>query len=284
MNKLHTYLFVVAVATGPVLAEAETVTKRVDLEGIKHVHLMGTYHLQVTQGDDEFIQITADSQELKQVKAKVQGSKLVLGEGNDEWNWQFSTSPSEVSDNNPQFELQVKELHSLSNLGVGHVVVKNIASDEDLTFSNLGAGEISLRAIEADDIEFNNLGAGRITVNGLTSDSIKENSTGAGRLQYDNVVAEKWEINSLGNSRSIVNSESRTNELEITIKGAGEVDAELVRSEKAQVELSGASVARVNVSDELDVEIDGVGKLYYRGSPKIDKKLSKVGELIAIDQ
>jgi hypothetical protein len=279
MNKVLSPLTLSFIVLMPAILHAETITKRVDLDGIKHIHMYGSFDLNVSQGGSDFVVLTADSEVLDKIEAKVQGSKLALGRSEDSWNL-FSGDREPVR---ASFELQVRELKSVSNFGAGSVEINNINTDEDLSISNMGAGHYLIQSIRVEDVEFHNFGAGHIEVSELKAKDIKENSFGAGKLEYNNVSAEKWKIISYGNSRSVV-ADSQADEVEISIRGSGEVDAAGLRTNKAEIDIEGAGVVRIHVVEELEVDISGSGKIFYSGQPEIDKEISGSGELVPMNR
>jgi hypothetical protein len=48
---------------------------------------------------------------------------------------------------------------------------------------------------------------------------------------------------------------------------------------KGVVRLAGAGAAEINAAEELDVTIDGMGVVRYRGNPRITKQISGLGKL-----
>ena len=62
--------------------------------------------------------------------------------------------------------------------------------------------------------------------------------------------------------------------LEMNCSGAAKVDARDLAAKTAKVALSGASTARVNVSEELNVAASGASSLKYSGQPKVEQKVS----------
>lgn len=63
-------------------------------------------------------------------------------------------------------------------------------------------------------------------------------------------------------------------EVELTASGASHVDLSGLSADRAEVELSGASNARVEPKSSLDYTISGASTLRYRGDPKIGKSES----------
>ena len=50
--------------------------------------------------------------------------------------------------------------------------------------------------------------------------------------------------------------------------GASKLSAESLQTERAELSLTGASKAEVNVTDTLKVSITGAGKVIYSGNPR----------------
>ena len=279
MNSPQFNLALLTVVLLPSIPYADTVSKRVELDGIKHIHMLGTYDLSITQGDREYVIVTADSEVLDQIEAKMQGSKIILGRDNNNWSG-YNASDGIDAD----FELQVKELRSVSNMGTGNVLVSNIDSDEDLAFSNMGIGQFTVNSVKGDSISIHNLGAGGFIFDNIVAKDITENSFGAGRVEYVNLRAEGMEIKFYGGSHTYVQGNSTVDEIEISVVGAGVVDAEALRAEKAEIELQGAGRVNITVTDELDVEINGNGSVFYGGEPEVKKSISGSGSVAPLRQ
>ena len=101
-----------------------------------------------------------------------------------------------------------------------------------------------------------------------------------------------------GSGASDVNLDVEVNWLDIDVSGAGDFDftgsakeANLIisgvggfdlidlRTEKMNLDISGAAHARVFVTEELDVEISGAGNVRYKGNPEISRSVSGIGSL-----
>lgn len=60
-----------------------------------------------------------------------------------------------------------------------------------------------------------------------------------------------------------------TDNLEVELSGASDLDAAKLRAKKAKLVVTGSAEAKVNASETLDVDISGVGEIYYLGSPTV---------------
>ena len=90
-------------------------------------------------------------------------------------------------------------------------------------------------------------GACDFTVTGLAADRLKFSSDGASKLR----------------------AAGEANELEVTLNGAGAIDARELRARSARVTTNGAGAVSVYASDSLDATVNGVGTVEYYGEPKV---------------
>ncbi len=68
-------------------------------------------------------------------------------------------------------------------------------------------------------------------------------------------------------------------EQEFLLSGAGSIDAEHLASKRARVRSSGAGECRLQVSETLEASLSGVGSVLYRGSPRVESRISGLGRL-----
>lgn len=71
-----------------------------------------------------------------------------------------------------------------------------------------------------------------------------------------------------------------SNNLKINLSGTGEVDFYNLAVKNVDATISGTGHAKVSASDNIEVEISGNAKLYYKGNPVINSKISGKGEII----
>lgn len=69
-------------------------------------------------------------------------------------------------------------------------------------------------------------------------------------------------------------------ELLVKISGSGEVDLKKLKSNSAELSISGSGEAKIGASEFLKARISGSGKIYYTGSPVIDSQISGSGKLL----
>lgn len=68
---------------------------------------------------------------------------------------------------------------------------------------------------------------------------------------------------------SSIDLEGSANSVELDVSGASSLDAEEFEVKTLKVDVSGASHARVRVTDELTADVSGAGSLKYKGEPRI---------------
>ena len=78
-----------------------------------------------------------------------------------------------------------------------------------------------------------------------------------------------------------VKASGKTGEFVANINGAVDLEAKELRSERVRISVSGSSDSSVYASNSLQVDISGVGDVYYYGNPEeIIEEISGVGEII----
>jgi hypothetical protein len=67
------------------------------------------------------------------------------------------------------------------------------------------------------------------------------------------------------------------NELDATLSGAGYLDAIDFKTKRSDFKIEGVGAGSVYATDELNATISGVGKIRYKGEPKVFKKIEGIG-------
>lgn len=76
---------------------------------------------------------------------------------------------------------------------------------------------------------------------------------------------------------------ARQDLLDIYISGSGNVEAFDMEVEDCMVMISGASQCELNVINSLEVQISGVGNIFYMGHPSLISDISGVGQVTAVN-
>lgn len=105
-------------------------------------------------------------------------------------------------------------------------------------------------------------------------------SNGAGNFVVANLKNDSFELHSTG--ATSFNAGGQTRSFRVESSGAGKINAGALRAEKANVSISGAASVDVFASEQLDVNVSGVGHVTYSGNPKtVNKNISGLGAVSA---
>ncbi|HET9056203.1 MAG TPA: head GIN domain-containing protein [Chitinophagaceae bacterium] len=112
----------------------------------------------------------------------------------------------------------------------------------------------------------------------LSSDKTLElHVSGAGKIKMD-INAPEVKIKVSGAGSMVLSGQTR--DMNVRVSGAGNVKAEDLKSENAEVIVSGAGHANVFASVYLNARASGAGKINYWGNPKnVDNHESGVGDI-----
>ncbi len=120
-------------------------------------------------------------------------------------------------------------------------------------------------------------GAGNITSEGrIKGETLELKSSGAGNVDLD--IGVKDIIVKLMGAGTI-NLKGTAETQEVTVTGAGKLEAFNLTSKAAMVDSRGSGHCLINVTESLDVTIRGVGRVKYKGQPKINSKITGFGNL-----
>ena len=101
------------------------------------------------------------------------------------------------------------------------------------------------------------LGSASVESEGLSTDRLAVTISGAGNVRMD----------------------GKADQQEINILGSGTYRAEDLQSKEVKINIAGSGSAIVNVSEELDVGISGVGSVEYIGHPAVKQDVSGAGRV-----
>lgn len=85
-------------------------------------------------------------------------------------------------------------------------------------------------------------------------------------------------INLAGNGNITCSGE--TEQVLVKLSGSGSVNLEKMVARKALVKITGNGNVSLNVTDQLDVAIQGLGVVYYSGMPQVQQNITGMGQVI----
>jgi hypothetical protein len=111
-----------------------------------------------------------------------------------------------------------------------------------------------------------------------TPDLNKFAFAGAGEAKLSNIKNERMEIAMRG--AGSLSASGETKEADITLSGAGSVDAKDLHAVNAKVNSTGVGSVEIYATEKLDASASGIGEINYYGSPKIvNKQAGGLGEI-----
>jgi hypothetical protein len=130
-----------------------------------------------------------------------------------------------------------------------------------------------LHDLEALDIS----GLGNAVVPELSARHLELALNGAGNITIRqlNVTGLAVRLAGLGNIEVAGSTESQ----EVDLSGAGSYEAARLESKSARVCLHGLGNSALWVTEELDAELSGAGNIDYSGSPRVNQKISGLGNI-----
>ena len=120
-------------------------------------------------------------------------------------------------------------------------------------------------------------GAGRALIGRLKSDQLVVTVDGAGDVRLTNQTLGACRIKLAGAGNVKAAGIATTQEIDIT--GTGNFSGEQFVGETAKVSISGAGRAKVHATQDLAVEIGGVGSVTYVGDPRITPNVGGLGRV-----
>ena len=178
-------------------------------------------------------------------------------------------------------ERVVSGFTAVSLQGVGELIIDqtgseslSITADDNLLpyiETRVRGGKLIIRI--QDKTLFNNVTelTYHVTVNAIDSVELD----GAGNVEVSHLDTNNWRVNLSGTGS--ITASGKADKQDIEINGAGTYTADELTSQEATVRHSGAGMVVLQVSDQLDVHIDGLGTVEYIGNPTVTKTINGLG-------
>lgn len=264
MSLLSTALYCLLAAA----AQADTARSTVALDGIRNIHLLGPYHLVVSQGEEEYVTIVAERDYIDEVEARIKGDTLALGRKREGFWQRFGSRP----DRDVRFEVQVKSLKYLANRGSGAIELMPLRSDGEFELSAQGSGKVQADFIGVASLALKVMGSGATEINRLEANTLSVRVNGSGDVDLgglrasDNNGFSKASFATRG-SGNIRVAAGEFDSLDVSVHGSGGIDAGNLRVREAKVRINGSGDVELNALDILDARINGSGDVRHRGQP-----------------
>ena len=133
----------------------------------------------------------------------------------------------------------------------------------------------SITSPNLDQVELR--GAGRALIGRLKSDQLAVSVDGAGDVRLTNQTLGACRIKIAGAGNVKAAGIATTQQIDIT--GTGNFSGEQFVGETAKVNIAGAGRARVHATEDLAVDIGGIGSVTYVGDPRIRPNIQGLGRV-----
>ena len=205
-----------------------------DLSGFTSIEAGSAFEVEITQADSHSLTITADDNLFEYIEVSKVGQTLKIGLKPD----------SHVSSATLIAEIAMPALYGVYLSGATRSTAQGFSSSHDFILDLSGASTLNTRDMAVGDAEFDMSGANRLTGD-LTAGDAEFNVSGASTVQLQGSASD------------------------IVLEGSGASRVELAgfRVSNADVRLSGASQATVNLDGRLDADLSGASHLEYIGEP-----------------
>lgn len=219
----------------------ETETRQFDFTEFTHVNIGSAFEYEIQQADTYSISVTANSNLFDDIRVTKVGQTLDIG-------IKFPGITVTIFNVTPKLQavITMPQLQGLDSSGATQGTVTGFRSDQNLDVTVSGASMVELEDIAVGDTVFEVSGAGKVA--------------GA-------IVVEDLELEVSG--ASTVQLKGSANSLTIDGSGASHFKLANLRVGNADITLSGASDATINLAGRLDADLSGASTLEYIGEPTL---------------
>lgn len=217
----------------------KVVTEEKDFTDFTYVDIEGTFEVEITQSDSFSVTIRADEDFYDYVAVAKEGDTLRIYLNPRHTFTDFTLQARAL-----KATITMPALYGIQLAGASKGTITGFKSTRDFTLNVSGASSLDLEDIEVDDAEFEISGASKVT----------------GSI---NATDMRFEIS----GASTVKLEGSAEDTIIDASGASEVDLAGLPLNDADVRLSGASEASLDVRDRLDAALSAASRLYFLGNP-----------------
>jgi hypothetical protein len=228
---------------GPIriASSGDVITEEKDFTGFDSVDVSSAFEVVITRSDNFSVVISADEELHDFVEVTKSGDRLKIYLQPHNIFTDFTTGVKTL-----KAEITMPVLDTLILGGATSGTIYGFSSGKDFDVDVSGASKLKIVSGGFDDVVFEVSGASGVSGN-LTAQKIKAGVSGASNLDVS------------GSAEIVV----------LDVSGASKVDMTDFVADDADVEVSGASKATLNVRETLDAELSGASSLYFYGNPEV---------------
>lgn len=219
-----------------VTGTGETITLEMEYDNFTKIEAGYAFDIEITRADSCMVSITVDNIMEEYLNVSQQGDTVYIS----------LKSGYIYTNTTQQATITLPDLRRLELSGAAKAAVSGFSTTESVDYELSGASRMSLSHMTAGNTGFDLSGASRVSGVIDIKDG-KFNLSGA----------------------SSVELEGSAEDIAIEASGASNVRLPDFPVDTADVELSGASSATIDVSNRIDIDLSGASHLNYSGEPRL---------------
>jgi hypothetical protein len=255
-----------------ICGSGEVITESRNASNFERVDLQGIGNLEIVQGDEESLTITADDNFMQYITTEVVGDTLEIGMKPN-----LSLDPTRTI----EYKLVLKTVSSVALSGFGNIDSDGLTSDE-LEIKLAGSGDISIGSLESNTLLVRISGFGDFNAQTVTADKPTLEITGSGDINVDELTAKDLAVKISGFGDADLSGTAVDQDVMVT--GSGNYNAEDLASDSATVKITGFGKATLWAKDSLDITITGSGDVNYFGAPRITQTMTGFGKVNSLGE
>jgi hypothetical protein len=122
---------------------------------------------------------------------------------------------------------------------------------------------------------------GDLEVNGLQADVLKLVLSGGAQIRLNGIQVDL--LHSILSGAGDIQASGTADQIKLILSGLGNFNAVDLKSNKADIELSGMGNATVQIEKELVATITGAGSIEYLGNPRVEQHITGAGSVKPVE-
>jgi len=221
------------------VAGGDVITEEKYFTDFDRVEVEGAYEVTVTQSDSFSIIISADADLFDYIAVSKRGDTLRIYLDPRHIFTDFTLQAETL-----RAEITMPALYGLELSGACKGTITGFQSSETFHLEVSGASSLDMNNVQSGDADFEVSGASAVTGN-VTADDMEFDVSGTSKIELAGLA----------------------NDITFVISGASNVNLSAFPFDDADIQLSGASQATVNLKGRLDAALSGASSLYFQGNP-----------------
>jgi hypothetical protein len=209
---------------------------------------------------------TRNTGAFESISVEYPGAAITIGQGDKE------TVEIEADDNLlPQLSTEVIS---------GSLTIKNVETEWKSMVNPSVRVQISIIVRELNEIVLS-APVGDLEVNGLQADALKLVLSGGAQIKLNGIQVDL--LDSILSGTGDIQASGTADQIKLILSGLGNFNAADLKSNKADIELSGMGNATVQVEKEIVATITGAGSIEYLGNPRVEQHITGAGSVKPVE-